>query len=77
MVLCLTTWYFGYVFTEMSPMSPTQVLQPQFGAFMGKETGVGPCFGLVPFGAAIGVIVANCLIDKLSRRYLVLNVGNT
>ena len=61
----------------MSPLSPTQVLQPQFGKFMGEELGNGPCFGLVPFGAAIGVIVANCLIDKLSRRYLVLNVGNT
>jgi hypothetical protein len=35
--LCLTTWYFGYVFTEMSPLSPTQVLQRQFGPFMGKE----------------------------------------
>lgn len=78
MVLCLTTWYFGYVFTEMSPMSPTQVLQPQFGTFMGQETGVGPCFGLVPFGAAIGVIVATCLIDKLSRReyLIILNLAN-
>jgi len=24
--LCLTTWYFGYVFCEMSPLSPKQVL---------------------------------------------------
>lgn len=45
---------------------------------MGKELGVGPCFGLVPFGAAIGVIVANCLIDKLSRReyLIILNLAN-
>jgi hypothetical protein len=67
-VLCLTTWYFGYVFTEMSPLSPQQVLQPQFGDFMGEERGVGPCFGLVPFGAALGVVVANFLIDSLTRR---------
>lgn len=33
-VLCLTTWYFGYVFTEVSPLSPKLILGPQFGNFM-------------------------------------------
>jgi hypothetical protein len=67
-VLCLTTWYFGYVFCEMSPLSPTLVLQPQFGTLMADERGVGPCFGLVPLGAAVGVGIATGIIDKLSRR---------
>lgn len=67
-VLCLTTWYFGYVFTECSPLSPTLVMGPQFGNFMSKEDGNGPCFGLVPFGAAVGVVIASCIMDKLSRR---------
>jgi hypothetical protein len=61
-VLCLTTWYFGYVFTEMSPLSPKQVLGRQFGEFMSHEYGVGPCFGLVPLGAALGTVIANCII---------------
>jgi len=68
-VLCLTTWYFGYVFCEMSPMGPS-ILKPTFGDFMGEERGVGPCFGLIPLGAAVGVIIANLIMNKLSRRYL-------
>ncbi len=66
-VLCLTTWHFGYCFTYMSPLGPNN-LGPIYGPFMGSEEGIGPCFGLIPFGAAVGVVVANLLINKLSRR---------
>jgi hypothetical protein len=75
-VLCLTTWYFGYVFCEMSPLGPA-VLKPVFGDFMSKEEGVGPCFGLIPLGAAAGVIMANLLIDHISRKYLHPHPGTT
>jgi hypothetical protein len=68
-VLCFTTWYFGYVFTEMSPMGPEIVSSKSaFGSFMGSESGVGPCFGLIPLGAAVGVIIAYYLMNLLSRR---------
>jgi len=53
----------------MSPMGPS-ILKPTFGDFMGEERGVGPCFGLIPLGAAVGVIIANLIMNKLSRRYL-------
>lgn len=68
--LCLTTWYFGYVFCEMSPLNPTLVMQPQFGGFAADIRGTGVCFGLVPIGAALGVGIATGIVDKLSRRYL-------
>lgn len=65
--LCFTTWYFGYVFTEMSPMGP-KILVPTFGEFMKSERGVGPCFGLIPLGAAVGVVMAYFVMPLMSRR---------
>jgi hypothetical protein len=67
-VLCLATWYFGFVFCEMSPFSQYQILGVQWGPFMADERGIGPCFGLIPFGAALGVAIANGIIDMLDRR---------
>jgi hypothetical protein len=54
----------------MSPLSPKQVLEPQFGPFMGNERGVGFCYGLIPFGAAIGVVIASLFMNQFTRRYL-------
>lgn len=52
----------------MSPIGP-QVGFYAFGQTMAEEKGVGPCFGMVPFGAAVGVVIAYFLMNKLSRRY--------
>jgi hypothetical protein len=35
---------------------------------MTEERGVGPCFGLIPLGAAVGVIIAKFVMNKMSRR---------
>jgi len=34
-----------------------------------EEQGVGPCFGLVPLGAAVGVVINHFLMNALNRRY--------
>lgn len=66
-VLCLATWYFGYVFTETS-LIPNAVWAHSFGPDMVKELYVGPCLGLIPFGAAFGLIIAHFTMDKVSRK---------
>jgi hypothetical protein len=65
--LCLSTWFFGYVLTEIS-LIPTAVWYNAYGINMTKELFVGPCFGIVPLGAAVGVLLAHFTMNKFDRR---------
>lgn len=66
-VLCLSTWFFGYTLTETSLITPIIYYQT-FGINMTYESYVGPCFGLIPLGAALGVIIARFTMNKTSRK---------
>ena len=39
-----------------------------FGVDMTEELFVGPCFGIVPLGAAVGVLLAHFSMSKFDRR---------
>lgn len=65
--MCLATWFFGYALTETSLFTPV-IWYHNFGIEMTYERYIGSCFGLIPFGAAVGVIVAHFTMNKLNRR---------
>ena len=66
-VLCLATWFFGYTLTETALITPIIYYQT-YGINMTYESYAGSCFGLIPFGAAVGVIIAHYTMHKMSRR---------
>lgn len=66
-VLCLSTWFFGYTLTETSLITPIIYYQT-YGINMTYEYYVGPCFGLIPLGAALGVIIAHFTMTRASRK---------
>ena len=65
--LSLSTFFFGYALAEIC-LFPDVVWYYGFGEDMLKEIFIGPCFGLIPLGAAIGVIIGHFLQDCMSRR---------
>lgn len=66
-ILCFQTWYFGYCLTYLSTCSP-DILAVPFTDTIKLEAVIGPCMGLIPFGAALGVIIANLVMPRTSRR---------
>jgi hypothetical protein len=66
-LLCFSTYFFGYALTYLPTCSPT-VLKKPFGIQITYGSVFGPCLGMIPLGAALGVILAKSLMKNYSRK---------
>ena len=73
-VMCFMTFYFGYCLAYLSTISQS-ILAVPFTEHIKDERVFGPCLGLIPLGAAVGVIIAQFTMNRFSRRYKSDKIG--
>lgn len=69
MVLCLSSFYFGFNLTAISSTNlKNNNLTAYFGAQAGSNSVIGGIIGALPVGAAIGALIAPFFMAFLSRK---------